>query len=78
MRRTLTRAAIVGALASGLLGAAVVPAQAAGYWVSMGRFQSNSDCSREGAAIVRGPKYSQYECQIDFDKNGGYYTLFVR
>lgn len=77
MRRTLTRAAIVGALVSGLLGAAVVPANAA-VWSYKGRFQSYGDCSREGSAIVRGPQYSQYDCELNFDQSGGFYALWVR
>lgn len=77
MRRTVTRAALVGVLASSLLGVAAVPASAAA-WVYKGRFPTYGNCSSEGSAIVRGPVYSEYKCDLVFVNQVGGYNLYVR
>ncbi|MEV6299142.1 hypothetical protein AB0M02_07035 [Actinoplanes sp. NPDC051861] len=63
MRRNIARLAVTGTLVAGAVAAVAVPAFAAQPWTRHGFYSSYSDCSRDGSAAVRGPDWSEYNCE---------------
>ena len=83
MRGTLARIAVIGAVATGILSAAVAPAVATEPWTKQGEFATYGACASEGSAIARGTAYDEYKCtEIIKIISGGFvittYRLWVR
>jgi hypothetical protein len=75
MSRNIARLAVTGALVAGAIGAVAAPALAATPWSLHGYYASFTDCSRDGAAAVRGP-WNEYSCNIWMPDGG--YQLWLR
>ncbi|GGK81735.1 hypothetical protein [Mangrovihabitans endophyticus] len=75
MRRNVARLAVIGALATGVIGAVAAPALAEQPWTRHGFYPTYAACSMDGSLAVRGPDWSEYSCTYE-GVNG--YELWLR